>query len=424
MSDEEKKDKKAPAKAEAKKLATLEANGDSIQLSSKAAGVAPIALGVGAVLLVGALALGGGFTGKQFQHSYLTAYTWALSISVGGVWWVTLQHLFGSRASVAYRRVGEVIAKGVWVMAILALPVLIPALFMHSDALYPWATHEGLHKFHVSEQKAGYFGTGFLGARMVFYFLVFIFLSNFWMKKSLAQDKTSGDVAFYKKLQGNAAPAMIVFALSVTFCAIDLLMTLDPLWFSTIFGVYYFATCVTTFHSVLALTLMWLQKNGALKKSVTKEHYHDVGKMMFAFVCFWSYVGFSQFMLIWYANIPEETHWFHMRLEGGWWSASMILAATHFIIPFFGMMSRTMKRNTSLLRFWCIYLLAVCWFDMYWLVAPNLHPEGMAFGAADILAWLGMMGIVAGSIAMEAKKVTLIATGDPRLPRALAFENI
>jgi hypothetical protein len=428
MSDNEKKVKKSQpqgdGKGGSKKLATLEANGDSIQLSEGAAGWGAKAMIAGVVFLVAAIFAGGGFTSPQFQHSYLTAYTWALSISVGGVWWVTLQHLFGSRASVAYRRVGEVIAKGVWVMAILALPVLIPALFMHSDALYPWATHEGLHKFHVSEQKAGYFSTGFLGSRMVAYFAYFIFMSNYWLKKSLAQDKTSGDVAFYKKLQGRSAPAMIGFALAVTFCAIDLLMTLDPMWFSTIFGVYYFATCVTTFHSVLALTLMWMQKNGTLKKSITIEHYHDVGKMMFAFVCFWSYIGFSQFMLIWYANLPEETHWFHVRMDHGWWLGSMILAATHFLIPFFGMMSRSMKRNTGLLRFWCFYLLIVCWFDMYWLIAPNLHPQGVEIGAADILAWLGMIGIVAGSIVLEAKKVSLVATGDPRLPRALAFENI
>jgi hypothetical protein len=217
---------------------------------------------------------------------------------------------------------------------------------------------------------------------------------------------------------------MIVFALAVTFCSIDLLMTLDPIWFSTIFGVYYFATCVETFHCVLALTLLWLQSTGHLQKSITKEHYHDVGKMMFAFVCFWSYIAFSQFMLIWYANIPEETHWYLMRIEGGWKEASLFLAATHFVIPFFGMLSRTMKRNTTLLRLWAVYMLIVCWFDMYWLVAPNLYPEGGVPGLVDILAWVGIAGAVAATIVFNLKKTTLIAQGDPRLKRALAFQNI
>jgi len=259
---------------------------------------------------------------------------------------------------------------------------------------------------------------------MVIYFLGWFLLAKYWLAKSLQQDKTTGDVAFYKKLQGKAAPAMIFFALSVTFCAMDLLMTLDPIWFSTIFGVYYFATCVETFHCVLALTMMWLQSTGHIKKSVTVEHYHDVGKMMFAYVCFWSYVGFSQFMLIWYANIPEETHWFHMRLVGGWKESTLFLAATHFVIPFFGMMSRSMKRNLGPLKFWAVYMLAVCWLDMYWLVAPNLHSEGGVPGVTDLLAWVGMIGVVIATIVFNLRSKSLVAQGDPRFKRSLTFQNI
>lgn len=423
MADDKKKSEK-PAPKKSAKLATLEANGDSIQLSEEAAGFGPKALIAGVVLVAIAAGLGGGPFGEQFQHSYLTAYMWGLSVCVGGVWWVTLQHLFGARASVVMRRSGEIIAKSSWIMAILALPILAP-IFMHDPVLYQWVDHEYMHSNHALHSKQPWFGTGFFAVRMIFYFGFFILMSNFWMKKSQEQeDKMAGDVAFYKKLQGNSAPAMIGFALAVTFCAIDFLMTLDAIWFSTIFGVYYFATCVQTFHCFLVLTLLWFQSKGALTKSVNPEHYHDLGKMMFAFVCFWSYVGFSQFMLIWYANIPEETHWFHMRLYGGWWNASVLLAATHFVIPFFGMMSRWMKRDTKKLRFWAIYMLIVSWFDMYWLVAPNLHKEGMTFTLPDLLAWAGMAAVVFGAIIIEAKKVNLVATGDPRLSRSLAFENI
>ncbi len=417
MSETKKKDEKAaPA-------ATLKENGDRIILADQAGGAFNVGLGLAVVGLGAAAGLGGGLMSPQFQHSYLTAYMWGLSVFVGAVWWVTLQHLFGARASIAMRRVGELMAQGVGIMAILALPVLAP-IFMGNDALYPWADHDYLHTNHALESKAAWFGTGFFAARMVFYFVGWFLLAKFWLGKSLQQDKTKGDVAFYKKLQGQSAPAMIFFALAVTFCSIDLLMTLDPIWFSTIFGVYYFATCVETFHCVLALTLMWLQSSGHLKKSVTAEHYHDVGKMMFAFVCFWAYIGFSQFMLIWYANIPEETHWFHMRLVGGWKETTIILAATHFVIPFFGMMSRFMKRNTGPLRFWSIYMLVVCWFDMYWLVAPNLHKEGGAPNLTDLLAFVGMIGVVMATVVFNLKKKALVAQGDPRLKRALAFQNI
>ncbi len=422
MSDDDKKKDEKPAKKKSS-LSTLPENGDVIELTPEAVGLGQKALGLGVLGLAVALLLGGGLMGPQFQHSYLTAYMWALSISVGGVWWVTLQHLFGSRASVVMRRTGEIIAQGVMVMGLLALPLLIPVL-AHNPALYPWVTHEGMHKFHIHGSKATYFSSTFFVGRVVLYFVIFALLSRFWIGKSIAQEKTKGDVAFYKKLQGNSAPAMIVFTLTVTFCAIDFLMTLDPLWFSTIFGVYYFATCVETFHCVLALTLMWLQSKGMLEKSVTREHYHDVGKMMFAFVSFWTYIAFSQFMLIWYANIPEETHWFKMRLEGSWFEATLWLGATHFVFPFFGMMSRSMKRHKGRLRFWAIYLLVVCWFDMYWLVAPNLHKEGMSINATDIAAWVGMAGMVVFSIVFFARRSKLVAIGDPRLARSLAFENI
>lgn len=421
MSESKKKDGSSAPKAGA--TATLKENGDLIVLNDKAAGAFNIGLGLAAVGLGAALATGGGLTGEQFQHSYLTSYMWGLSIFVGGVWWVTLQHLFGSRASVVMRRVAELLSLGVGVMGVLALPILLP-IFMGNDALYPWANHEYLHSSHLLQSKAGYFNSGFFAARMVVYFVGWFLLANYWLKKSLLQDKTTGDVAFYKKLQGRSAPAMIFFALSVTFCSMDLLMTLDPIWFSTIFGVYYFATCVETFHCVLALTLMWLQSSGHLKKSVTSEHYHDLGKMMFAFVCFWTYIGFSQFMLIWYANIPEETHWFHMRLIGGWKGTTLLLVATHFIIPFFGMMSRFMKRNIGPLRFWAVYMLVVSWLDMYWLVAPNLHQEGGAPNLTDLLAWVGMIGVVIATIVFNLKKKALVAQGDPRLKRALAFQNV
>src|SRR5690606_11356873 len=184
----DKKPTKKPARAR------LDANGDLIQLSDEAGSVSNTALVVGVAGIAAAVALSGGPMTKQFQHSYLTAYMWALSISVGGVWWVTLQHLFGSRASVVMRRAGEIIGASVWVMAILALPLLVPALVMHSNALFPWVNHEYMHSNHVLHAKAGYFNSSFVAARMVLYFGAWIFIANFWLKKSLEQEKTSGDV--------------------------------------------------------------------------------------------------------------------------------------------------------------------------------------------------------------------------------------
>src|SRR5690606_11096453 len=153
-----------------------------------------------------------------------------------------------------------------------------------------------------------------------------------YLKKSLEQDKAneSESESIRTTLGRISAPAMIGFALTLTFCAFDLLMSLNYAWFSTIFGVYYFAGCVLAAYSSMSLSLMWLQKKGSLTTYVNENHYHDLGKMMFAFTIFWAYIGFSQFMLIWYGDIPEETFWYHWRFRGDWRTVSVILLVCHF----------------------------------------------------------------------------------------------
>ncbi|MEI9947650.1 MAG: hypothetical protein WDO74_01360 [Pseudomonadota bacterium] len=221
-----------------------------------------------------------------------------------------------------------------------------------------------------------------------------------------------------------AGPAMIGFALTITFCAIDLIMSLDPKWFSTMFGVYYFASCVLAVNSSLALTLMWLQGKGRLTSSVTVHHFHDLGKMVFAFTVFWAYVGFSQFMLLWYANIPEETLWFKIRFANSWGTLSWVLLFGHFVIPFFGLLSRWVKRNRKALAFWCVWQLVMIYLDMYWLVMPTLGVDEVPFQLIDITCWIGVLALFVAGLAYRAKGLDLLAKNDPRLPKSLAFENI
>ena len=214
----------------------------------------------------------------------------------------------------------------------------------------------------------------------------------------------------------------------MTFCSVDLLMALEPSWFSTIFGVYYLASCVLGINSFLALTAMWLHKRGVLTKSVTTEHFHDLGKMMFAFTIFWAYIGFSQFMLIWYANIPEETGWFKERFVGGWFGGWGILSTAllfgHFVIPFFGLLSRHIKRRRPTLAFWAVWQLVMVYLDMYWLVMPNTHAEAPPFGLIDAACLIGVLGVFIAGAAMRAKNLNLMPTNDPRLEKSLAFTNL
>jgi hypothetical protein len=261
--------------------------------------------------------------------------------------------------------------------------------------------------------------------RAVVYFGVWVGLSWLFFKKSVDQDKATA--AESEKIRGFlasvSAPAMIAFALTLTFCMFDLLMSLDYTWFSTIFGVYYFAGCVIAIMSTLVLALTWVQSHGRLATYVNENHYHDLGKLMFAFTIFWAYSGFAQYMLIWYGDIPEETAWYKVRMTGDWWWVTAILPVSNFIIPFFGLMSRHVKRNKMLLCCWAVYLLVARYYDLYWLIFPTDGKGVFAPGLVELLLLVGVLGVYFGMAARRAKGLTLVPTKDPRLPQSLAFEN-
>ena len=401
-------------------------SGDNIQLAEvgqslfvKAAAVGVIALAISAFL--GSSENDGW---NRFSHSYLVAFVWVMTIGAGALWWVTLQNIVNSHWALVIRRIAELIASNAWVLAVLAFPIVLPLIFGKSP-MYLWSDVNNM----VGEElkhKIPYLNTHFFAIRFVVYFGYWTLLSFFFLNRSTAQDKESADTAqkTVVTMRRVAGPAMIVFALTVTFCAIDLIMSLDPRWFSTMFGVYYFASCVLAVNASLALTLMWLQSKGILKTSVTVHHFHDLGKMVFAFTVFWAYIGFSQFMLLWYANIPEETLWFKERFANSWGTLSWVLLFGHFVIPFFGLISRWVKRSRKGLAFWCIWQLVMIYLDMYWLVMPTLGVNEVPFKLIDITCWVGVLAVFIAGLAYRAKGRSLLAVNDPRLPKSLAFENI
>ena len=396
---------------------------DSIRLGNeggamfaKAAGLAVLCLGASVGL---GASDGDGF--RRWSHGYLAAYAVALAVTAGSLFWVILQNLVNARWSVAIRRTGEVFAANMPLLGILSLPLVVPVM-MGNPLVYEWADKAKVAHDHLLHHKSGYLNANFFLVRMLFYFGLWTVLARYYLSASRRQDETGG-AEIVPSMNRISGPAMILFGLTVTFCAVDLLMSVDPRWFSTMFGVYFFASCVTCVHATLILALIWVQKKGRLAKSITTEHYHDLGKMLFAFVIFWAYVGFSQFMLIWYSNIPEETAWFKQRFAGDWGNVSWTLLFGHFVIPFFGLLSRHIKRNRTTLAFWCFYMIAMVYIDMYWLVLPAVDVEPNV-RAMDLLALLGLLSALVAGAAREAGKKNLIPTKDPRLPQSLAFENI
>ncbi len=379
-------------------------------------------IGIAALVVSYLLGMSQGDAQKTFLFSYLVAFMSVLAAALGVLWFVTLQHLTNSSWSVVVRRVGELLAGALPALGVLSLPIVVPML-MGNASMYVWVDHELMEKSHQLHSKVAYLNMTFFVVRCVVYFGFWTLLSRFFLRTSLQQDQT-GDATLSQKMQKVAAPAMIVFALTLTFCVIDFVMTLDATWFSTIFGVYYFAGAVMSGYALLALTVMWLQKNGRLLKSVTVEHFHDIGKMMFAFgTVFWSYIAFSQFMLIWYADMPEETHWYKIRFAGEWGNVSAALLIGHFLLPFLGLISRAVKRNRTGLMFWAVWMLGIEYVDLYWLIKPELHTAHVPLHPLDVTCLVAVVALFLAAVAHMAKSVNLIPTKDPRLQKSLAFEN-
>jgi hypothetical protein len=432
--------KPAPAQKTAKeaeaKVAKLEAKredtsshvavpgfADSIRLGDEGKGLFVRAAAVAVAALVVAAVLGSsqgdGF--RRFSFAYLTAFAVVLAMNLGAIFWVTLQNLVNANWSVVLRRLGEIFAMNAWLVGVLSLPIVIPAA-MGSGVVYDWADHAKAEADHLLHHKAAYLNPTFFLIRMVVYFGFWTLLARYFFRSSLRQDETAkADIA--PAMNKVAGPAMIAFALTLTFAAIDLLMSVDAHWFSTIFGVYYFASAVLCVHATLSLGTMWLQSKGRLKTSVTTEHYHDLGKMLFAFTIFWAYIGFSQFMLIWYANLPEETYWFKLRFLGAWGDWAWALLFCHFVIPFFFLLSRHVKRNKTTLAIGALWMIAMVYLDMYWLVMPVIDEQPNP-GLMDLLCLVGLVSALIAGIAHRAQGVNLIPTKDPRLARSLAFENL
>jgi hypothetical protein len=314
----------------------------------------------GALSLVVACVLGWlqGDAFKYFYHAYLVSYCFYLSISLGALFFVALHHASRAGWSVCVRRVMEIVAANVLLMAVLFLPILLGAAFGGSS-LYEWTDLAKVEGDHVLEGKHVYLNLPFFLLRAVLYFGIWIALIWSLWRKSLRQDE-SGDVDLSMRMERVSYPALILFALTITFASFDWLMSLTPHWFSTAYGVYYFSGAVVGSLSAVILLLMALQATGRLTTTVTTEHYHELGKLLFAFIIFWGYIAFSQYMLIWYANIPEETEWYLPRQEGGWIAVSLILLFGHLLLPFFGLMSRHAKRRKAILGSWAVWMLMPC----------------------------------------------------------------
>jgi hypothetical protein len=379
---------------------------------------------VAGIVCLGAAIVWGALIGddmRRFMHSYLLAFSYFLSFALGGLFFVILHHLVGATWSVVVRRLAEILTGAFPVLFLLMLGIVIP-LWLGNESLYLWSDHEVVKDDHLLHAKEAYLNAPFFSIRMLVYFVIWMAMSRYFLKRSVEQDH-SGDPALSAKMKKASAPAMIIFAVTTAWAAFDLLMSLSPHWFSTIFGVYYFAGCAISVYALLAILSYALQRSGRLKTAITVEHYHDLGKMVNAFTLFWAYIGFSQFMLIWAANIPEESVFYRPRMFTEWKWISIALILAHFCVPFIAMMSRHIKRNPPVLALWCVYMLGVHLLDLFWIVMPAYSPDRITIHPVDLLCLAGMGGLFLFGALGVAGNVKLLAVRDPRLAGSLTFIN-
>ncbi len=374
-------------------------------------GVVGIA-GLVATVLLGA-AEGDGMT--RFGFTYLVNYAFFLSISLGALIFLPMMYVTRASWNVVLRRIPEVLAAALPVLAVLVVPVIVLA-----GRIYGWAD-PSIAQGGLMTHKAVYLSRNPFILRWVIYFAIWIGYAFFFWRQSVAQD-LSGDLKITRRLENFSGFALMACSLSIAAASFDLLMGVDPLWFSTMFGVYYWSGGFVTFFAVLTLVTMGLQNTGRLTRIVSPEHFHDYGKAMFAFTFFWGYIAFSQYMLYWYANIPEETHWFLTRSQNGWGKVGLVIILAAFLLPFCGLISRYAKRNRRMLAFWAFWIVAAQWLNLYWVVMPRFS-ESFVFGPMDVTCFLGIGGLWFATAARLAMSSSLVPLRDPRLGDSLKFEN-
>jgi hypothetical protein len=354
----------------------------------------------------------------RFYESYLVAFSFTTAVGLGAFFFVMVQYLTGSAWSVGMRRIMENIMITLPVGLILFLPLILGL-----EHLYPWMNRTLMASQKPLAEKASYLEEAFFLKRTFVYFILWSIWTIAIYRNSIKQD-TERSAQIMHKITRWSAPGLLLAVVVGSLGAFDWLMSLQPGWYSTIFGLYYLANGALGFMAFMTLICLAFRRNGILAHTIRDEHYHDLGKWLFALTCFYSYIAVSQYILIWYADLPEETIFYRIRAHGEWLPWSLALPFIRFFIPFFVLLCRPVKRKFGVIGFMAAWSLIFIYLDMYWLVMPNFHADGPAFHWLD-LATLGATVSVCGLVFWSRfKKNKLVPVGDLRFEQSLHFENV
>jgi len=367
-------------------------------------------------VLLGAIGFGMGYVKnpEAMWPAYLQGFFFVSCLALGGLFFTTINNIAKAGWSTSIRRISEGMTSFIPVIAVGGLVLA----FLGLKTLYPWARPEEVLAEPVIAAKTAFLNKGFFIVRLVVFGLGMFLFAKATVGNSLQQDQ-NGDEKFTHRNVAIGVAFLLFFALSYSLFSVDFLMSLMPSWYSTIFGIYCFSGLFQSSLAFLVLLLIYFKRKGFVQGYYSIEHIHDVAKFLKGFTVFWAYIAFSQFMLIWYANIPEETEYYLMRAQNGWMLISMLLLIGKFIIPFLALLPRWAKRTESHLILVAVWILLMQYVDIFWMVGPNFHDNQMSLGFYDFSLLAGFLGIYFLLMIRFFSRHSLVALKDPRLSEAL-----
>jgi hypothetical protein len=372
------------------------------------------ALGVGILALAGSV-LGALSSPDQFFRSYLLAFIFWNGLAVGSLAVLMLQYLTGGAWGIAIRRELEAATRTLPLCALFFLP-----LAFGLQRLYEWTHADVVAKDELLAKKAAYLNAPFFLGRTAVAFAAWMLAAHFMSRWSQEQDSAADRGAIDRKLQLLSGGGLVLYALSVTWTSVDWVMSLEPHWYSTMYGVIFMVSQGLGALALATLAVLALSPWEPVGSFVGGRTRHDLGKMMFAFVMFWAYVNFSQYLIVWSGNIPEEIHWYLARFRGGWGALGLAILLFHFVLPFLLLLSRQANRNPRLLAGAAALLVVMRFLDTAWLVLPAFTPGKLAFHWLDLLLPVGLGGVWLALYARNLSARPLLPVHDPGFEEALA----
>ncbi len=343
----------------------------------------------------------------QFFHSYLFGFSFWAGISIGALALLMLQHLTGGGWGLVIRRVLEAATRTLPLMLILFLPIIFGAHW-----IYPWTHPEEMAKNAALVEKAKYLNLTFFTVRAAIYFAIWLTLAFFLNRWSLLQDKTA-DGQFTKRMRVLSGPGMVLLVFTVTFASIDWFMSLDPEWSSTIYGFIFLGAWSLSALAFVVAAMAALVRYEPMNNVVGQLHFHDLGKLILALVMLWSYFAFSQFLIVWSGNLPEEISWYLPRTHGPWGAIALAVIILHFAFPFLFLLSRSFKRHAGKLVIVALLILVMRLVDLFWMITPNFTREQFHISWMDVVAPIAIGGLWLGFFARALTRRPLIPINDP-----------